>query len=207
MRLSESLALSYSGVIVVTLSCKGKVPFFCFNFHVVILAPRHITTTIDLSASPALLSSLMNSTSIQFTTEFMQTMLTKRQTSLPRRSAQCPSNHVAQVQGGQAASQHASPAALPVGTPCTTVLLSSSMCLTRSSSKAVATRLPKAVEPGGYINVLASIKEDIPNLPDSAGASNEENLPLKTKKSTGKINCFYRYIIFVLNKHYIGTIS
>ncbi len=159
MRLLESLALSYSGVIVVTLSC--RVPFYCFNFHVVMLAPCHITTTIDLSASPVSLSSLMNSTNIRFTTEFMQTMSTKRQTSPPGRSTQLPSNCLAQAQGGQMASQHASPTALPVELPCSTVAFSLSMCLIRSSSKAVATTLLK----------------DVPCLPDSAGASNKEFVP------------------------------
>ncbi len=175
MRSSESLLLIHSGVVVVTISC--KVPFFWFNFHVVILALCHITTTIDLSASPASLSSLMNSTNIRFTTEFMQTMLTKRQTSPPCCSARHPLNHVVQVQGGQVASQHASPAALPVEPPHTTVALPSSTCFTRSSLKAVATTLPKAVEPGGYIDVLVSIKEDVPDLPDSPGALNKEGVP------------------------------
>ncbi len=131
--------------------------FFCSNYHVVILAPRHTITTIDLSASPASLGSLMNSTNIWFTAEFMQTLSTKRQTSPPCCSAQCPLNCVAKAQGGQADSQHASPA-LPVELPHTTVVFSSSTHLTRSSSKAPATTLPK----------------DVPHLPDSAGASNKE---------------------------------
>jgi hypothetical protein len=146
----------------VTFSC--KVLSYCFNFHVVILAPPHITTTIDLSASPALLRSLMNSTNIYFITEFMQTMLSKRQTSPPRRSAQLPSNCLAQAQGaqaaGQAASQHASLAVLPVELPCTTVAISSSTRLTWSSSKAIATTLPYSAEAncifGGSASILIS---------------------------------------------------
>jgi hypothetical protein len=103
----------------------------------------------------------MNSTNIQFTTEIMQTMSTKRQTSPPCCSARFPSKRLAQAQGGQAASQHASQAALPVESPCTNVAFSSSTRLTRSSSKAIAIMLPK----------------DVPHLPDSAGASNKEFVP------------------------------
>ncbi len=103
----------------------------------------------------------MNSTNIQFTIEFMQTMSTKRQMSPPCRSAWLPSNCLAQAQGGQAASQHASPAALPVESPRTIVVFSSSTRITRSSSKAIATTLLK----------------DVPHLPDSAGASNKEFVP------------------------------
>jgi hypothetical protein len=43
------------------------------------------------------------------------------------------------------ASQHVSPAALPVESPHTTVAFSSSTCITRSSSKAVATTFPEAI--------------------------------------------------------------
>jgi hypothetical protein len=46
MQSLESLALSYSRVGVETFSCKG--PSYCFNFHVVILAPCHITNTMHL---------------------------------------------------------------------------------------------------------------------------------------------------------------
>ena len=103
----------------------------------------------------------MNSTNIQFTTEFMKTMLTKRQASPPRHSARFPSNCLAQAQGGQAASQHASLAALPVESPCTTAMFSSSARLTWSSSKAGATTSYK----------------DVLHLPNSAGASNKEFVP------------------------------
>ncbi len=95
----------------------------------------------------------MNSTNIQFTAEFMQTMSSESQTSPPCRSARNASNHEAQAQGGKAALQPASPEALPVEFPCTTVGLPLSMRFTRSSSMAITTVLPKAVEPGGYINV------------------------------------------------------
>jgi hypothetical protein len=91
----------------------------------------------------------MNSTTINFITEFMQTMLSKRQTSPPRRSARLLSNHLTQVQGaqavGQEVSQHASPAAFPVASPHTNVAFLSSTRLTRSSSKAVAATFPDAV--------------------------------------------------------------
>jgi hypothetical protein len=60
---------------------------------------------------------------------------------------------------GQVASQHASPAALPVELPCTTVAISSSMCLTRSSLKAIATTLPYSAEANRTFGGLASIPE------------------------------------------------
>ncbi len=68
---------------------------------------------------------------------------------------------------GQAASQHASPAAFPVESPCTNVAFSSSTRLTRSSSKAiastfpdaVATRLPDSAEAKSTFGGLTSIAE------------------------------------------------
>jgi hypothetical protein len=99
--------------------------------------------------SPALLRVFMNSTTINFITEFIQTMLSKRQTKPPRRSTRLPSNCQTQAQGaqaaGQAAFQHASPAAFSVASPRTNAASILSMCLTRSSSKAVATMFPDAV--------------------------------------------------------------
>jgi hypothetical protein len=96
----------------------------------------------------ALLRLFMNSTTIIFITEFIQTMLSKRQTSSPCRSARLPSNCLTQVQGaqaaGQAASQHARPDVFPVASPHTNVALSSPMRLTRSSSEAVAATFPDA---------------------------------------------------------------
>ncbi len=90
----------------------------------------------------------------------MQTMLSRTQTSPPRRSARLPSNHLTQAQGaqveGQAASQNASPAAFPVASPCTNAALSSSTRLTRASLKAVAATFP---------NVTAT------TLPNSADAN------------------------------------
>ncbi len=87
-------------------------------------------------------------------------MLSKRQMSPPCRSAQLPSNRLTQAQGaqvaGQAASQHACPDVFPVASPRKNVALPSSTCLTRSSSKAVATTFP---------NALAT------TLPDSADAN------------------------------------
>ncbi len=88
----------------------------------------------------------MNSTTINFITEFMQTMLSRTQTSPPRCSARLPSNRLTQMQGaqvvGQAASQNASPAAFPVVSPCTNAEFSSSVCLTRASLKAIAATFP-----------------------------------------------------------------
>ncbi len=153
--------MSYSGVLVVTLSC--KVPFYCFNFRVVILAPCHITTTIHTSS--ALVRLFMNSTTINFITEFMQTMLSKRQTSPPRCNARHPSNHLTQAQGaqvaGQAASQHASPAAFQVASPRTNVPFTSSTRLTRSSMfpDAIATTSPDSADANSTFNGLTLIPE------------------------------------------------
>jgi hypothetical protein len=88
----------------------------------------------------------MNSTTINFITEFMQTMLSRTQTSPPRCSARLPSNRLTQAQGaqvaGQGASQNASPAAFPVVSPRTNAAFSSSTHLTRASLKAVAATFP-----------------------------------------------------------------
>ncbi len=79
----------------------------------------------------------------------MLTMLSERQMSPPRRSTWLPSSLLTQAQGalatGQAASQHASPDTFPVASPCTNVAFSSSLCLTRSSLKAIAALFPDAV--------------------------------------------------------------
>jgi hypothetical protein len=113
----------------------------------------------------------MNSTTINFITEFMQTMLSKTQMSPLRPSTQLPSNCLTQAQGaqaaGQAASQHASLAAFPVASPCTNAEFSSSIHLTRSSSKAVAatfpdaagTRLPNSADANSAIGGLTLIPD------------------------------------------------
>ncbi len=89
-----------------------------------------------------------DSTTINFITEFMQTMLSKTQMSPPCCSTPIPSNRLTQAHGaqaaGQAASQHASPAAFPVASLHTNALFSSSTHFTRSSLKAVAATYPDA---------------------------------------------------------------
>jgi hypothetical protein len=98
----------------------------------------------------------------------MQTMLSRTQTSPPRRNTRLPSNCLRQVQGaqaaGQAASQNASPAAFPVASPHTNAAFSSSTCLTRLSLKAVAatfsdvaaTTLSNSADANSAIGGLAS---------------------------------------------------
>jgi hypothetical protein len=142
--LLESLELSYSkffccdsflqsSLLLLQLPCCHTRPLPHHHYH----------------TSPALLRLFMNSTTIIFITEFVQTMLFRRQTSPPCCSTGLPSNCLTQVQGaqaaGQAASQHARPDVFPLASPCTNVALSSSTCLTRSSSKAIATMFPNAV--------------------------------------------------------------
>ncbi len=112
----------------------------------------------------------------------MQTMLSKTQTSPPRRSARLPSNRLTQAQGAQAArqatSQHASPAAFPVTSPCTNAALSSSTCLTKSSLKAIAatfpdtaaTTLPNSADANSAIGGLTSIPE-VPGTSEMSTAS------------------------------------
>ncbi len=113
----------------------------------------------------------MNSTTINFITEFMQTMLSRTQTSPPRHIARLPLNSLTQAQGaqavGQVASQNASPAAFPVASPCTNAAFSSSTCLTRASLKAVATTftdvaattLPNSADANSAIGGLMSNPE------------------------------------------------
>ncbi len=132
--------------------------------------------------SPALLRLFMNSTTINFITESMQIMLSKIQTSPPRCSARLPSDPLTQAQGaqaaGQATSQHASPAAFPVASPCTNAALSSSMRLTRSSLKAIATTfsdaaattLPNSSDANSAIGGLTSIPE-VPGTSEMSTAS------------------------------------
>jgi hypothetical protein len=68
--------------------------------------------------------------------------------SPPHHSARIPSNRLTQAHraqaAGQAASQHASPAAFPVASLHTNAAFSSSTHLTKSSSKAIATTFPDA---------------------------------------------------------------
>jgi hypothetical protein len=127
----------------------------------------------------------MNLTTVNFIPEFMQTMLSRTQTSPPHRSAQLPSNRLSQAQGaqaaGQVASQNASPAAFPVASPQSNAAFSSSRHLTRASLKAVAAMFP---------DVAATT---LPNSADASSAiggfmSNPEvtdtsEMPTTSKKS------------------------
>jgi hypothetical protein len=146
----------------------------------------------------------MNSTTIIFIAEFMQTMLSKRQISPPCSSARLPSNRLTQAQGaqvaGQAASQYASLDAFPVASPHTNVVLPSSTRLTRSSSKvvvamfpdAVATMLPNSADANSTFGGLTSIPEVLGTsemttltlIPEVPGTS-EMPTPSKNVKVSG----------------------